>query len=249
MSMQMTSTQARKLLTSEGFQMLERAIAQNGSPFIKGLDAFENIPNTVIVTGSMLYFEQQCVLPLNTILSIEGLNAYKLLLRNRAKEAKAVQTLLSEKLYTQPTPMQQLAAFGLFGALLEEIEAEDDILTPAAALLMQERITQDNSSLFELFQVYIEAEDEHSYGPVLEYILRTLHVSDMKFSVVYHKRALPIFVQMMRTIPKDKLPELRKRFDDWVIANVADYAQFGLVAFSALQIFYHQMLTKTDWPK
>jgi hypothetical protein len=255
MPIQMTNLQAQAYLSDVGYKLLTSAIIAHGSPYVGNqvnLSTFNEFNDSAVAAGAIAYFEEQTTLTLNAILSTEGYNAYTLLLRNNQVEADAIKAMLTQHLIAKPTSVRQVVSFGLYGAMLTHAEEESDddcILTPAAMMLIKERTSSDALNTFELFETYVDGESELSYCPVMEYVLRTLRVADLKFSAVYHKRALPIFVQMMRSVPEIEIDELRKRFDNWIMSNITDYEKFGVVVVGALQIFYRQMLAKSDWPK
>jgi hypothetical protein len=255
MPIQISNIQAQKLLSDEGYQYLTSAIVANGTIHVGNqvnIDRFKDLDDSIIAGAGIAYFAEHSAKPIETLLSTEGYNAYSLLTRNNLSEVDDAKSRLTQYLIGKTTALRLMSSFGLFGAMLitnEEDSINDCILTPAAMMLVNNKVDKNSFNQFDPFQEYIDQESEHSYGPVMEYVLRSLHVSDLKFSAVYHKRALPIFVQMMRDIPEAEMIDLRNRFDTWVLNNVTDYDKFVVVAVGALQIFYMQVLTKSDWPK
>jgi len=252
----LTTKQAQALLTDKGFALIDKALTTSGTRLITDnlqLSVVDNIIDPAVAAGAILYFEEQCPYVIDSILNPYAIRAFELLMRNYPVEADAAKATLAQRLSTKADTVKLIVSFGLFGSLLniaEETADNDCILTPAAMMLIREQVPDDPSALFDLFQAYIDSESELSYGTIMVFVRDMLNAHDLKFSHVYHARALPIFVQMMRNIPVTEYADLDMRFKQWLLANVPNdkHAEFATVAVGALQVFYRQMLEKSDWP-
>lgn len=253
----LTDQQARDLTTTHGYEIISslvRKLSVQGIQETMQLTSIENICDPAVAAGAFLYFEEQIDQPLQSILNKATYEAYELLTRNHRVETEAAKTTLAQRLSVRPSHIKLLTAFSLFGGLLNMVADEmeqDSILTPAALMLVRESTPNDSLVIFELFQKYIDDENEFSYGPILGFIPRMFNASDLKFSHIYSERALPVFVQMMRIIPNTELALLEARFAAWLTSTVpnGDYSAFIAVAASMLQIFYRQIVIKAIWPK
>jgi hypothetical protein len=255
----LTSTQAEHYLTPKGYEMIDHAIMNTGSRTIYDslhLGAIDNIVDPAVAAGSIMYFQEQIPLLLEDVLNAEGMRAYDLLFRNYPVEADAAKTTLAQRLSTKHSNVRFAVSFGLFASLMSETEdslQDDCILTPAAMMLTREHTIDDDIQrirLFDLFQQYISTESEFSYGAIMMYLLKVFNAPDLTFKHIYHTRALPVFVQMMRNIPKTELDDVIARFESWMTTNIIpeDIHAFGTIATGALQVFYQRIVETSDWP-
>lgn len=249
----LTREEAILHLSETGIHMMDNVIERIRDARMPTTD-LANIPDPAVAAAGLQIFAEKCTKPLANILSRNGYKAYELLLRNFQVETQAAVSTMKSRLSTSNDDMHIAIGFGLFAGTLAGVESEmpvNSVLTPTAMLLVEQLARQADSSLFESFEDYIDQESEHSYGPIMSFIPKVLHATDLKFSHVYAANALPVFVQMMRNIPSDELIELDKRYYNWMATHVPhdQYDSFAAIAMSALQIFYNRILEKSDWPK
>jgi hypothetical protein len=245
----LTSDEAREFLTEFGFDIIAKYIytEQHSSPLNV---TFTDLSDSAIASGAIQYFEEYSALKLHKVLNKYGLDAYNVLTRNNKADSITVKDILESSMYTYSTQYKLLNSFGVFATTILNADHER-ILTPAAFMIIQDRIAGVDENLFKLFEAYVNSAPLFSIAPILECVPRTLHASDLKFSAIYHPRALPIFVQMLQTIDPTILNTHRDNFNNWLITNVpsSQFEAFGVVAAGALQSFYDNLLEKSDWPK